>query len=56
MIPLILGAVAIAGAVFGVGAGAMGVADMNKAKEIGKRAQKRHEDAVSQLKTDWEAT
>ncbi|MFW9260975.1 hypothetical protein [Nostoc sp. CALU 546] len=56
MIPLILGAVAIAGAVFGVGAGAMGVADMNEAKEIGKRAQKRHEDAVSQLKTDWEAT
>jgi hypothetical protein len=56
MIPLILGAVAIAGAVFGVGAGAKGVADMNEANEIGKHAQKRHEDAVSQLKTDWEAT
>ncbi|MBW4687331.1 MAG: hypothetical protein KME40_20020 [Komarekiella atlantica HA4396-MV6] len=56
MIPLILGAVAIAGTVFGVGAGAIGVADMNEAQEIGKRAQKRHEDAVSQLKTDWEAT
>lgn len=56
MIPLILGAIAIAGAVIGVGAGAVGVADMNEAKEIGKRAQKRHEDAVSNLKADWKAT
>ncbi|MCM0592241.1 MAG: hypothetical protein HEQ35_25365 [Gloeotrichia echinulata IR180] len=56
MIPLILGAVAIAGAVLGVGAGAVGFSDMNEAKEIGNRAQKRHEDAVSDLKADWEAT
>jgi hypothetical protein len=56
MIPLILGALALGGAVLGVGAGAVGVADMNEAKEIGKRAQKRHEDAVIRLKVDWEAT
>lgn len=56
MIPLILGALALGGAVLGVGAGAAGVADMNEAKEIGKRAQKRHEDAVIRLKVDWEAT
>lgn len=56
MIPLILGAVALAGAVLGVGAGAVGVSDMNEAKEIGKRAQRHHESAVNQLKADWEAT
>ncbi|MDZ8050002.1 MAG: hypothetical protein RMX68_030840 [Aulosira sp. ZfuVER01] len=56
MIPLILGAVAIASAVLGVGAGAVGVAEMNEAQEIGNRAQKRHEDAVRHLKADWEAT
>jgi hypothetical protein len=56
MIPLILGAIAIASAVVGVGAGAVGVADMNEAEEIGKRAQKRHDKAVSELKTEWEAT
>ncbi|MGI2907595.1 hypothetical protein [Tolypothrix sp. VBCCA 56010] len=37
MIPLILGALALGGAVLGVGAGAAGVADMNEAKEIGDR-------------------
>lgn len=51
MIPLILGAAAFGGvkAVEGVG-------NMNQAKEIGERAQKCHECAVSQLKADWEAT
>ncbi len=56
MIPLILGAVALGSAVLGVGAGATGVADMNEAKEIGERAQKRYEDAVKQLKADCEVT
>lgn len=56
MIPLILGAVALGTAVLGVGAGATGVDNMNEAKEIGERAQKRYEDAVNQLKADWEAT
>lgn len=56
MIPLILGALALGGAVLGIGAGAAGIEDMNEAKKIGKRAQKRHEDAVIRLKVDWEAT
>lgn len=56
MLPLILGAVALGSAVLGVGAGATGVADMNGAKEIGERAQKRYEDAVKQLKADCEVT
>ena len=56
MIPIILGAVAIGSAAFGALAGAGGVANMNEAKEIGERAQKRHECAVSQLKAEWEAT
>ncbi|RAM48658.1 MAG: hypothetical protein C6Y22_26810 [Hapalosiphonaceae cyanobacterium JJU2] len=56
MIPLILGAIALATGVVGVGAGAVGISDMNDAKEIGKRAQKRHENAVSELKGYWEDT
>lgn len=56
MIPLILGAVALGTAVFGVGASVAGVADMNQAKEIGERAQERYEDAVSNLKADWKVT
>ncbi|MDZ7951560.1 hypothetical protein [Nostoc sp. DedQUE09] len=56
MIPLILGAIALGTAAFGAVKGAEGVGNMNEAKEIGKRAQKRHSDAVSQLKADWETT
>jgi hypothetical protein len=32
------------------------MSDMNEAKEIGKRAQKRHEDATDELKVYWEDT
>ncbi|MEH2008292.1 hypothetical protein [Nostoc sp.] len=56
MIPLILGAAALASAAFGAVKGAEGVGNMNEAKEIGECAQKRHSDAVSELKADWEAT
>lgn len=56
MIPIILGAVALGTAVFGVGAGISGVTSMNEANEIGQRAKKRHEDAVNQLQIDWNAT
>ncbi|WP_236146865.1 hypothetical protein [Scytonema millei] len=56
MIPLILGAVALGTAVFGVGAGISGVTSMNEANEIGQRAQKRREEAVNQLQIDWNAT
>ncbi len=56
MIPLILGAIAVVSAVAGVGAGAVGMSDMNEAKEIGKDAQERHEDAVDDLNVYWEDT
>jgi hypothetical protein len=56
MIPLILGFIALGTAAFGAVKGAEGVANMNEAKEIGERAEKRHSDAVSELKADWEAT
>jgi hypothetical protein len=54
MIPLILGAAALATGAFGVTKGAEGVSNMNQAKEIGDRAQKLHEDAICELKTSWE--
>jgi hypothetical protein len=54
MIPLILGAAALATGAFGVTKGAEGVGNMNQAKEIGNRAQKLHEDAICELKTSWE--
>jgi len=56
VIPIILGAAAIASAAFGGVKVVEGVGNMNEAKEIGERAQKRHEGAVSQLKADFEAT
>ncbi|BAZ66788.1 MAG: hypothetical protein KME28_12160 [Pelatocladus maniniholoensis HA4357-MV3] len=56
MIPLILGAVAIGSAAFGALKGTEGVSNMNEASKIGKRAQKRHENAVSELKEYWEGT
>lgn len=56
MIPLILGAIAVASAVAGVGAGAIGMSDMNEAKEIGEDAQERYEDAVDDLNECWECT
>lgn len=56
MIPLILGAVALGTAAFGMGAGVAGVTNMNEANEIGKRAQERYEYVLKKLKADWEAT
>lgn len=56
MIPLLLGAIALGSAAFGAVKGAEGFGNMNEAKEIGNRAQKRHQDAVSKLKADWEVT
>ncbi|MEH2262078.1 hypothetical protein [Nostoc sp.] len=56
MIPLILGAIALGTAAFGAVKGAEGVGNMNEAKEIGERAEKRHSYAVSELKADWETT
>lgn len=56
MIPLILSAVALGTAAVGAMKGSEGVANMSEAGEIGDRAQKRHEQAVNQLKIEWEAT
>lgn len=56
MIPLILGAVALGTAAFGVGTGISGVASMNEANEIGKRAQEKYERVLKKLEADWEAT
>ncbi|MDJ0678191.1 MAG: hypothetical protein QNJ36_22875 [Calothrix sp. MO_167.B42] len=56
MIPLILGAIAIGAGVLGAGAAGAGIEDMNEAKKIGERAQKRHEDAVKELQQYSEST
>lgn len=56
MIPIILGAAAIASAAFGAKKGSEGISDMNKANEIGKRAQKCREIAISQLRAEEEVT
>jgi len=56
MIPLILGAAALGTGAVGAVKGASGMINLKKAEKIGKRAQERYELAVSQLKTDWEAT
>lgn len=55
-IPIILGAIALGTAAFGAMKGTEGVSNMNEAKEIGNRAQRRHENAVNRLKADWETT
>jgi len=56
IIPIILGALGLGTIAVGAIAGAEGISDMNEAKEIGERAQKRHERAVSKLQADWEDT
>ncbi len=55
MIPLILGAAAVGTAVVGVKKGSEGIGNINQAKEIGEQAQKRYENAINDLKTNWEA-
>lgn len=56
IIPIILGAAALATAAFGVGAGVAGVSDMNDAKAIGKKAQERHDKAAKRLQQEWLTT
>lgn len=56
IIPIILGAAALGTAVFGIAAGASGISDIKKAKKIGEKAQRRHEQAVDRLKDEWEDT
>lgn len=56
MIPLILGAAALATSVLGVGAGLSGMADMDEAREIGEEAQRDYNDARDYFNTEWEET
>lgn len=56
MIPIILGAAALASAAFGAKKGSEGIGNINHAKEIGEHAQNRHEYAVRQLKAEEEVT
>jgi len=55
-IPLILGAIALGTAAYGAFKGTEGINNMNQANEIGQRAQKHYEKAVSLLQSDWEST
>jgi hypothetical protein len=56
IIPIILGAAALGSAALGVVKGSEGIGKINEAKQIGDRAQKRYESAVSKLKENWEDT
>ena len=56
MIPLILGAAALATGALGVGAGLSGLSDMDEAKEIGENAQRDYEDAIYYLNSQKEKT
>lgn len=56
IIPIILGAAAIVTAGVGIATGADGVDKMQKAKKIGKAAQKRYESKRKSLKTTWHTT
>jgi hypothetical protein len=56
MIPIIIGAAALGSAAIGAFAGAAGKADMDLAREIGDRAQKRHKRAVTNFQAKFEAT
>ncbi|MEH2325369.1 MAG: hypothetical protein V7K32_17780 [Nostoc sp.] len=56
MIPLILGAAALATGAFGAVKGAEGIGNMNQAKEIGEQAQQKYESSLQNLKATWEIT
>lgn len=56
VIPIIVGAVAAGFGALGIAKGAEGFNNIKKAEEIVKLAQKRHEDAVEDLKNQWQET
>lgn len=56
VIPIILGAAALASAAYGAVKGAEGMGKMNEAKEIGELAQEKYDLAKSELQVEWEAT
>ncbi|MGB3192924.1 MAG: hypothetical protein WBB43_26245 [Limnoraphis sp.] len=56
IIPIVLGAVALGAAAFGVGSGVSGVSNMQEAEKIGKNAQKRYEKAKERAEQEWKTT
>ncbi|BAY63239.1 hypothetical protein NIES22_33250 [Calothrix brevissima NIES-22] len=56
MIPIILGAAALATGAIGAVKGAEGIGNMNQAKEIGEKAQQKYETSLQNLKAAWEIT
>jgi hypothetical protein len=56
MIPLILGAAAVATGAIGAVKGAKGIGNMNQAKEIGEQAQQQYQSSLQNLKATWEIT
>lgn len=56
VIPIILGAAALASAAIGVGAGADGISNIKEAKERGKEAENKHKRAIYDLEREWDYT
>ncbi len=56
IIPIVLGAVALGAAAFGVGSGISGVSNIQEAEKIGKNAQKRHDVARERAEQEWKKT
>lgn len=56
MIPIILGAAAVATGAIGAVKGTEGVSKMNQAKKIGEEAQRKYENSLQNLKEIWERT
>ncbi|MEA5498871.1 hypothetical protein VB834_23145 [Limnoraphis robusta Tam1] len=56
IIPIVLGAVALGAAAFGVGSGVSGVSNMQEAEKIGKNAEKRYEKAKERAEQEWKIT
>lgn len=56
LIPLLLGGAALASAGYGVKKGIDAKDDFEKAERIGKRAKRRHEEAVEEIEKEREIT
>jgi hypothetical protein len=56
MIPILLGAAALATGAVGALKGAEGIGNMKQAKEIGEQAQQKYESSLQNLKAAWEIT
>ena len=56
IIPFLLGGAAIASAAYGAIKGKEGLSNIDKAKQIGKNAQNKYENAVEGVKREWQET